>query len=296
MRGRCLLAACTATCVLVLLPVLGQSPSAQGGQKPAAPPRPAPRTADGTINFWIAVQDRKARGTALTAACCFPSEPEEVGLRDDATDLLLRRPGHFPKPKFSQVPFQPWARALYIFRTQHEFEPYTRCKPAGGARMVATAYGTDFIHVPEQKRIYITQTGGPHSFRPIFMDGRPHPKDLDPSYYGHSVGHWEGDTLVIDTIGFNERSWIDLRGLPTTEATSPDRTHHAPGFQHAALRNHDRRSRRLYKHRGRPACSSAGRPEPSSSSSSARTAILLPLLMIGGREREVSNAAAGSAP
>ena len=84
--------------------------------------------------------------------------------------------------------------------------------------MVATAYGTDFIHVPEQKRIYITQTGGPHSFRPIFMDGRPHPKDLDPSYYGHSVGHWEGDTLVIDTIGFNERSWIDFRGLPTTEA------------------------------------------------------------------------------
>ena len=50
------------------------------------------------------------------------------------------------------------------------------------------------------------------------MDGRPHPKDMDPTYYGHSVGHWEGDTLVIDTVGFNERSWIDLRGMPTTES------------------------------------------------------------------------------
>ena len=49
------------------------------------------------------------------------------------------------------------------------------------------------------------------------MDGRPHPKDLEPSYYGHSVGRWEGDALVIDTVGFNERSWIDLRGMPTTE-------------------------------------------------------------------------------
>ena len=121
-----------------------------------------------------------------------PEKPEEVGDRDDGRQVSATGPAAFPKPKMSQVPFQPWARALYIFRTQHEFEPYTRCKPAGGVRMVATAYGTDFIDVPEQKRIYITQTGGPHSFRPIFMDGRPHPKDLDPSYYGHSVGHWEG--------------------------------------------------------------------------------------------------------
>ena len=40
---------------------------------------------------------------------------------------------------------------------------------------------------------------------------------MDPSYYGHSVGHWEGDVLVIDTVGFNERGWIDLRGIPTTD-------------------------------------------------------------------------------
>jgi hypothetical protein len=123
----------------------------------------------------------------------------------------------FPKPRLSQIPFQPWARELFTYRAHHEFEPYTRCKPAGGARMVATAYGTDFIDVPEQKRIYITQTGGPHSFRPVFMDGRSHPKDMEPGYYGHSVGYWEGETLVVDTVGYNERGWIDLRGIPTTD-------------------------------------------------------------------------------
>jgi hypothetical protein len=48
------------------------------------------------------------------------------------------------------------------------------------------------------------------------MDGREHPKDLEPSYYGHSVGHWEGDTLVIDSVGFNESFWLDRRGMPHT--------------------------------------------------------------------------------
>ena len=49
------------------------------------------------------------------------------------------------------------------------------------------------------------------------MDGRPHPADLEPGYFGHSIGHFEGDTLVIDTVGFNERFWFDQPGSPHTE-------------------------------------------------------------------------------
>ena len=48
------------------------------------------------------------------------------------------------------------------------------------------------------------------------MDGRSHPADLEPSYYGHSIGWWEGDTLVIDSTGFNESFWLDRRGMPHT--------------------------------------------------------------------------------
>ena len=53
--------------------------------------------------------------------------------------------------------------------------------------------------------------------RQVFMDGRPHPSDPDPTWYGHSVGKWDGDTLVIDTVGLNGKTWVDPRGLPTTE-------------------------------------------------------------------------------
>ena len=49
------------------------------------------------------------------------------------------------------------------------------------------------------------------------MDGREHPKNLTPSYYGHNVGHWEGDTLVVDSVGYNERFWFDRGAHPHTE-------------------------------------------------------------------------------
>ena len=71
--------------------------------------------------------------------------------------------------------------------------------------------------MPELKRIFVVDVGGPHSYRTIFLDGRSHPRDLVLSYYGHSIGHWEGDTLVVDTRGFNEGFWFDRTGLPHTE-------------------------------------------------------------------------------
>jgi len=65
--------------------------------------------------------------------------------------------------------------------------------------------------------LYFLFEGNIHSFRQVFMDGREHPEDPDPTWYGHSIGHWEGDTLVIDTVGFNEGFWLDRKGLPHTE-------------------------------------------------------------------------------
>ena len=67
------------------------------------------------------------------------------------------------------------------------------------------------------KQIFIIDVGGPHTYRTIHLDGRMHPKDSAPSYYGHSIGRWEGDTLVVDTRGFNEGFWFDRSGLPHTE-------------------------------------------------------------------------------
>ena len=72
----------------------------------------------------------------------------------------------------------------------------------------------------------IVQTAGlvavlyelPNNFRQIFMDGRALPKDPNPTWQGYSVGRWEGETLVVETIGFNDKSWVARPGHPHTEA------------------------------------------------------------------------------
>ena len=189
----------------------------RGRGQPPAPARPGPRWPDGRPNLgpiagelgvWLpgnarfADPDEAPRGRGGNAAA-FP------GFAPDA-----RAP---QKPKVSEVPWQPWAKGVYDYRLQNQFEPHTRCKPSGGAREFFTPYGVEFVDLPELKRIYIFDIGGPHTYRIIYMDGREHPKDLVPSYYGHSVGHWEGDTLAIDTVGFNEKFWMDREGSPHTE-------------------------------------------------------------------------------
>ena len=65
--------------------------------------------------------------------------------------------------------------------------------------------------------MYFLFEGNIHSYRQIFMDGREHPEDPTPTWYGHSVGRIDGDTLVIDTVGFNDRFWFDFAGHPHTE-------------------------------------------------------------------------------
>jgi hypothetical protein len=119
------------------------------------------------------------------------------------------------------VPLQDWARALTNFRHLNVLadEPHTRCKPSPGPRQFVTPYGIEILEFPELKRVFILDVGGPHSFRTIYMDGRPHPSpdQLVPSFYGHSIGKWEGDTLVIDTIGYNERAWMNRDGIPHSD-------------------------------------------------------------------------------
>ncbi len=193
----------------VILPMLALSQ--QRGQQPT-PAKPTPRHPDGRPDFGPPPGETglwQPAGSRLADVDHFdPKDPKAA----------FNLPDGFPgKLKLADVPFQPWARALFDYRQDNEFEPYTRCKPSGGPRQVATAYGTELIDMPDLKRLYITQTGGPHTFRTVYMDGRAHPDYLDPSYYGHSIGHWDGDTIVVDSVGFNEKFWMDREGTPHTE-------------------------------------------------------------------------------
>ncbi|HEY4364817.1 MAG TPA: hypothetical protein VGN17_27875 [Bryobacteraceae bacterium] len=106
----------------------------------------------------------------------------------------------------------PWAQKLVEDRAKNQsaddFE--ARCLPGGPPR--AAPYHTSLFSTP--KLVLMLFEGNTHMFRQFFVDGSDHPKDLKPTFYGDSRAHWDGDTLVVDTIGFNDISWIDMQGHP----------------------------------------------------------------------------------
>ncbi len=120
------------------------------------------------------------------------------------------------------APFQPWAKAVYEYRQRTLFadDPYNRCIPPGGVRHFQNPYGFQFLEQPDLGRILLFLGGGDRNWRIIYTDGRPmgQREDLVLTYYGTSTGRWEGDTLVVDTVGFNEKFWFTNGGLPHTEA------------------------------------------------------------------------------
>jgi hypothetical protein len=199
--------------VFIIVMILHAMPAvAQNQQRGAAPapPRPAPRLPDGRINLNAPEGERGV--WAPQGIVQLSINPNSVNRAGAASRLPNATP-------IEQVPFQPWSRALHASRQEafESDEPHTRCKASGAARQFITPYGVEFLEAPEEQLMYIFDIGGPHTFRTIYMDGRSHPKNLEPTYYGHSVGRWEGDTLVVDTVGFNEKFWIDREGSPHTE-------------------------------------------------------------------------------
>jgi len=118
-----------------------------------------------------------------------------------------------------EIVLLPAAKALMDSRLSAQ-DPEANCLPTGVPRIAP--YPWRIVQVPpfgEATHLYFLFEGNIHSFRQIFLDGREHPphEELDPTWYGHSVGHWEGDTLVVDTVGFNDRFWFDFAGHPHTE-------------------------------------------------------------------------------
>ena len=103
----------------------------------------------------------------------------------------------------------------YHTANANKYDPEGFCLPPGGPRSMATPYPAEIVQ--SNDRILIVFEGGGHVWREIHMDGRDHPEDVNPTYFGHSIGKWEGDTLVIDTIGYNEKTWLDYSGTMHTD-------------------------------------------------------------------------------
>jgi hypothetical protein len=118
--------------------------------------------------------------------------------------------------KPEDIPLQPWAEALYKTRRENLSidDPVGHCIMAGVPRADAVPYPWKIINSAGEMAILYEAV---HGFRQIFLDGRPLPKDPQPTWMGYSVGHWEGDTLAVDAVGMNDRGWIDAGGHPRTD-------------------------------------------------------------------------------
>jgi hypothetical protein len=112
---------------------------------------------------------------------------------------------------------QPWANALFLerLRDSRKDSPLARCLP------VSVPYHnffnlTQFVQTPSLLVMMYESPNSPH--RTIYTDGRPLPADPNPTWFGYSIGRWDGDTLVVTTAGFNDRAWLDSAGHPQTES------------------------------------------------------------------------------
>ena len=125
----------------------------------------------------------------------------------------------------------PWAEALAKerasrFSTDH---PFYRCMPDIGP----TYNLARFKFVQNASTLAMLPEGGP--FRQILIDGRALPEDPQPTWMGYSVGHWEGRTLVVDSAGFNDRTWLDAGGHPHTEALRTTERYVRKDFGHMEI-------------------------------------------------------------
>jgi hypothetical protein len=114
------------------------------------------------------------------------------------------------------IPWQPWAEALFKERTANNQKdnPESRCLPRG----VPKADAFDIHKVVQTPGLILILYEYQTTFRQIFTDGRGLPQDRNPTWMGYSVGKWEGDTLVVESNGFNGKAWLSGQGNPTTDA------------------------------------------------------------------------------
>jgi hypothetical protein len=184
--------------------------SAQVGPDPdeSKPSRPTPRWTDGHPDL------------GNSKGAWFPRIVDDIsgnggGEKDERTRERQKK----MVDERIDVPFLEWTKKAYeeSAATLSKEDPEGRCLPPGIPRMMNTPFPMQMYQLPD--RVMQVYEGGAHMWRVIYMDGRPHPKgdQLNPTYLGHSVGHWEGDTLVVDVVGLNDRTWLDAAGHRHTE-------------------------------------------------------------------------------
>ena len=201
-----------------------------------------PRTADGKVNMtapaprltngrpdlsglWIGEPARRAGAAA--GAADEPGNPTNLSSSRHMRDIGIDLPGG--------LPYQPWLIPIVKERTANEAidDPHIRCLPDNFLRAYGLPHLLKFVHTPQLLVVLNEMNAG---YRQVFTDGRPLPTDPNPAWQGYSSGQWSGDTLVIDTIGLRDDTWIDWNGSVLTEAAKVREEIRRPDFGHLEIR------------------------------------------------------------
>jgi hypothetical protein len=182
-------------------------------------PKGIPRTADGKPDL-SAPAPKTADGKADVSGTWMPPAGSVGNIARNM------------KPE--DVPYQPWAQTLFRQRQENmsKDDPTGFCIPGGVPRSDLVGYPFKILQQPGMVLILYEAV---HSFRQIFLDGRPLPKDPNPTWMGYSIGRWDGDTLVVETAGFNDQGWLDNGGKPATDALRVTERLHRKDFGHLDL-------------------------------------------------------------
>jgi hypothetical protein len=179
-----------------------------------------PRTADGKPSFagvWRGVSPTAGRRGATPPPAPTSGPPIAV-FRDVGTNV----PGG--------LPLTPWGKDVLAQRVARSSKdnPEAHCLPMGIMQFHTQGFPRKFIQTPDEVVILYEASSG---IRQIFTDGRPLPNDdPQPWYYGYSIGHWDGDTLVVDTTGFRDDGWLDIIGSPLTDQARVTERFRRPTF------------------------------------------------------------------
>jgi hypothetical protein len=168
------------------------------------PPAKVPRTASGELDLAAAAPRLPDGHPDLNGVW----EPVKTYSRDLADDL---------HPNENSVPFQPWAKELADARADGSHsrdDPPAQCLPQGVPRLGGAPGPWKLVQTPGLIVIIYESF---NLWRQIFTDGRKLAADVSPMWLGYSTGHWDGDTLVVETRGFNGKTWLDQVGKPSTD-------------------------------------------------------------------------------
>ena len=206
---------------------------------------PAPRLADGKPDLsgvWTTADTNRRPAGALstpklvdvptTAPADAPKPPDLPG--DPSNIVSSRFMANIGAGLSGGLPYQPWQLPVVKARTASDAidDPHIRCLPDHFIRAYGMPHMLKFVHTPS---LLVMLNEMNASYRQVFADGRPLPKELNPTLQGYSTAKWEGDALVIDSAGFRNDTWIDWNGSVITETAKVREQIRRPDFGHLEI-------------------------------------------------------------